>query len=202
MVFFAALSILRPSRGDSLWTYVPASLERRPLETFAIAETPTEKVVTVVGADRPAPHPHSEPLRVFSVDIPVPSPGRDDQPPPPGAAAAAFPEGAHWPDATGRIVAAPPAPTASKGAVLRNPWEVRIHSGPAGVDTLFVCGGIVAGGEGGSVAILNGHVVRRGDTLGRFGVARIAAVGVVLERDGSYFVIPLGRRTTITFSGG
>jgi hypothetical protein len=70
------------------------------------------------------------------------------------------------------------------------------------VETAFLCGGIVAGGEGGPIAIVNGHVVRQGDTLGHFGVARVIADGVLLQRGGSYFVIPLGRRTIVSTTDG
>jgi hypothetical protein len=70
------------------------------------------------------------------------------------------------------------------------------------MDTVFLCGGIVAGGDAGPIAILNGHVVRQGDAMGRFGVYRVFAAGVVLERNGTFYVIPRGTRTTITAVDG
>jgi hypothetical protein len=45
---------------------------------------------------------------------------------------------------------------------------------------------------------LNGHILRRGETLGGFSVARILANEVVLERNGSYVVLPRGRHVTVT----
>jgi hypothetical protein len=85
---------------------------------------------------------------------------------------------------------------------VRNPWEVRIRPKSAGKDAVFLCGGIVSGGDGGPVAFLNGRVVRKGDAVGKFSVARVLASGVLLEVDGSYYVVPCGRRTTITGAGG
>jgi hypothetical protein len=66
------------------------------------------------------------------------------------------------------------------------------------MDTVFVFGGLVAGGDGGPVGILNSHVVRPGDLLGSYRVAGILAKGLVLEADGSYFVVPRGARTIIS----
>jgi hypothetical protein len=74
---------------------------------------------------------------------------------------------------------------------------VRTHAKSSSEDSVFLCGGFVVGGEGGPVAILNGRLVKRGSTLGGFAVSGISAVGVVLERNGSFFVLPFGRRTSI-----
>jgi hypothetical protein len=200
LLFFGAVVSAETARCETAWTYVPASTEGRALEAYSIADTPTDKVVTVVGAISGVPRRSSEPLRVFAVDLPVPSVVATNRPSP-VALSQAVPEGARWPDAGGRILAVSPLP-ADTAKVLRNPWDVRIHKGPVGVDTVFLCGGIVAGGDAGPVAILNGHIVRQGDTVGRFGVCRVIAAGVVLERNGSYFVIPRGTRTTITAVDG
>ena len=84
---------------------------------------------------------------------------------------------------------------------LRNPWDMRGHPRPAVSETLFLCGGIVAGGAGGPVGLLNGRVVKRGDSLGAFSVAGILSSGVLLERGGTFFVAPLGKRTVISTAG-
>ncbi len=196
ILFLGAIGSARLARCESAWTYLPASIEARPLEAFAVAEAPTDKVVTVVGTNPIVAHRNLEPLRVFAVEIPLPSGELTEQ-----ALPAAFPEGAYWPDASGRIAAVPALP-ADTHRGLRNPWEVRVHKGAVGMETVFLCGGIVAGGDAGPIAILNGHIVRQGDALGRFGVAKVIAAGVILERNGSYFVIPRGIRTTISTVGG
>ena len=48
------------------------------------------------------------------------------------------------------------------------------------------------------LAILNGRIVRRGDTFGEFSLAAIFVNGLTLERNGTFIVIPRGRRTMVT----
>jgi len=86
-------------------------------------------------------------------------------------------------------------------AGIRNPWEVRSGKKPVAKEILFECGGVVTGGEGGPVAIVNGRITRRGDLLGEFTVAGILPCGVMLERNGSFIVIPRGRPTEVVVSG-
>lgn len=200
ILFLWAIFGIEPARSDSAWTYVPASVNGRSLDVLSIAEAPTEKVISFVGKDVSVPHRASEPRRVCTFGLPVASTAAAGLPVP-APKPDAVPGGAHWPDANGRITFAPTSPaTAATG--LRNPWEVRVHKGPVGVETAFLCGGIIAGGDAGPIAILNGHLVRQGDTLGQFGIARVIAAGVVLERSGSYFVIPRGTRTIVTAVDG
>ncbi len=188
------------ARGEAAWTYVPASPASRPLETYRVAEAPMDGVVTLVTSDSRTPHRHPEPPRVFAVDLPLP-PREAATRLLPARMPVSIPAGARWPDSTGRIGAVPPsAAGASKGP--RNPWEVRNLKSAVGVETVFLCGGILAGGDAGPIAILNGHVVRQGDAMGRFGVSRVFAAGVVLERNGSYYVVPRGTRTIITAVDG
>jgi hypothetical protein len=198
-IFLGAVWSTRALHGEEAWTYVPASAGSRPLEAYVIAEHPTEKVVSLVGAGPLVTRRILEPRRVFAIELPVPADGIAPQTL--ARPVAAVPLGAHWPDADGRI-AAVPSLGANTAKGLRNPWEVRIHRGSAGVDSVFLCGGVVTGGEAGPVALLNGRVVRQGDATGRFLVSSVIAAGVVLERNGSYFVIPLGTRTTITAVDG
>jgi hypothetical protein len=43
-------------------------------------------------------------------------------------------------------------------------------------------------------------VVKRGDLLGRFTVAAVARVGVVVERSGALYVVPLGRTAAVALA--
>lgn len=195
----AALFITARVSAESTWAYVPSSLDARSLGTLVVSQPPTEAVVSLIG-DVPA-HRCSplEERRVFSISIP----GRDEDQ---NAghrqtelAASPIPEGARWPDSSGRIIASSEVPVIpSKSTGVRNPWEVRIHAKSASAETVFMYGGVVAGGIGGPVAILNGHLVKRGDILGDFQVAGILSNIVLLSRCGVVFVLPLGRCTTIS----
>jgi hypothetical protein len=191
-----------PSKGDTEWTYVPASLQARSLEAFAVPAETTEKVVAYVGAIAPPVAVTPNPGRVFGFDFPTPSPEETVSAQPVTAVPRAVPNGAHWPDSGGRIAAVPPASRDAKDPGIRNPWEVRVRRMTAPKDISFVCGGIVAGGDGGAIGILNGRIIKKGDSVGRYIVADVLPIGVLLERDGSYFVIPRGARTTITTAGG
>jgi lipoprotein-anchoring transpeptidase ErfK/SrfK len=194
----AVLGLPFSARGDADWALVPASRESRSLDSFTVPEVPTEKVVRYVGS-APSSSRNSVLLPTVSFGISAQAERRSDTPQTAKAAQYAIPEGAHWPDSDGRITA-PPAvlregPIASG---VRNPWEVRADGASQRMDTVFVFGGVVAGGDGGPVGILNSHIVRPGDSLGIYRVAGILAKGLVLETGGSYFVVPRGARTTIS----
>jgi hypothetical protein len=199
MAFIAGFGASTPAIGETPWAYVPASTEARTVGVIEVPDAQTEDVVSLVGSTATHPARQSVPHRVIAVDIASPSSGQVPVASPARQLYISIPDGAHWPDSTGRIAAVRMAARdASGGAGIRNPWEVRLRTGPAGTETIFLCGGIVSGGEGGPIAILNGHIVRRGDSFGRFNVAGILGAGVLLEKGGSYFVIPRGTRTTIT----
>lgn len=199
LLLIAVLGIPAASRAETDWTYVPASRDSRAAGSVELPYAPSEGAIRLVGV-RPADRaPSGEPRKVFTIEIPDTEPLRLEATPGKEQETEAIPEGAHWPDASGMIAAAPADAAGQQGDVrIRNPWEVRVRARSAGKDAVFLCGGIICGGEGGPVAFLNGRVVRKGDTLGKFGVARVLAAGVLLERDGSYYVLPRGRRTTIT----
>ena len=156
-----------------------------------------------MGARSPGPAAAPAPRSVFAVELPD---GRAHEVRGRATArgeAEAIPDGAHWPDASGRIAAAAPAPgQAPEKSGIRNPWEVRARPSAAADDAVFLYGGIIDGGDRGPLAFLNGRAVRTGDWFGKFRVALIAAPAVLLERGGSYFVLPMGRRTTIATVGG
>jgi hypothetical protein len=110
-----------------------------------------------------------------------------------------IPAESHWPDSHDRITVGPPERgNMQVGAGIRNPWEVRVHSRSPEEETVLTCGGIIGAGDGNSVALLNGRLLRRGETLGEFNIAWVRANEVVLERNGTYLVIPRGRRVTVT----
>jgi hypothetical protein len=189
--------------GESAWAYVPASLDARGLGAIAVPSPSTEASVRLVGAGPSGLEPPVELHRVVAVDINLPRAADNDARPPGGSTECAVPEGALWPDSRERIAAVLPDPSGpAKGEVIRNPWEVRIHSKSAGNDAVFACGGIVVGGDGGPVALLNGSVVKRGVASGEFRVIGVLSNGVLLGRGGLFFVIPLGKSVTVSTVDG
>jgi len=189
------------SDGQAL-AFVPASRDTRSFEGFELLDPPSEGVVKLVGADRVVAEQHAETHRVSSIEISIPRDGDADTAPLDGSAVPGIVAKAHWPDAHGRITVGP-IENGSMPAIpeIRNPWEVRVRAKVDGKDIVFDCGGIVIGGEGGAVAILNGRIVRRGDSLGEFRIAGVIPSGVALERNGSYIMIPKGRPTTVAIVG-
>jgi hypothetical protein len=199
----AALGLSNPALGEPGWAYVPASREACTLGVIARPFLATEGVVCLVGADQACAVAPPEPRHVLRFEPSV-APGYPvDGSLEPNSDHRSVPEGALWPDASGHIVAASRAAGGSlPAASRRNPWEVRAHAASRQSDTVFLFGGIITGGEGGPVALLNGRVVRRGDVLGGFSVVAVLAAGVVLESRGTCFVVPRGMRTTVTTVDG
>jgi len=189
------------SDGDA-WSYLMAAGGFRSLGGAESARAFTDSIVTYVGADGAAAAQEAGPRSVITVDLPLP-PGSGITPHlPVELISPAFPSDSQWPDAKGRIaVGSPTRPKASGNAGIRNPWEVRSATRAAAREIPFECGGIVTGGDRGPVAIVNGRIARRGDSFGEFSVAGILPIGVMLERNGSYLVIPRGRPTTVAVSG-
>jgi hypothetical protein len=177
------------------WATVPASRGALAIETLVVPRELDEGAVRLVGAPH-GPSPVPLPLRVMAVDVGIlsasPGPKAPAAPGPPAPMARAM----LWPDPDGRIT----EPAADPGGgvqAVRNPWEVRIRQKDAGHEAVFLCGGFIAGGPGGAVAFVNGRVVKRGDTVSGFEVARVEAGVVVLARDSSSFALPMGRRVAI-----
>jgi hypothetical protein len=113
-----------------------------------------------------------------------------------------IPANALWPDARHRIlVSQEETANPTRDGEIRNPWAVRVHADHPAEETVVECGGIIGGGESGSVAFLNGRVLTQGDSLGEFSVTRILANEVVLEGHGFPIVIPRGTRVTVTLLG-
>lgn len=194
LIAFTAVGV---ALADEPWAYVPASREARTIGILETRYAPTEEDVSLVGAS-PAPSVAPAGRHVIAVPVPAPSTALGGQGGREGSAAPPIPEGSYWPDASGKIIAVVPRSGSSReSSSLGNPWEVRTRAKSSSEDSVFLCGGFVVGGEGGPVAILNGRLVKRGSTLGGFAVSGISAVGVVLERNGSFFVLPFGRRTSI-----
>jgi hypothetical protein len=199
VILFWGFSVTQ-ARCDTVWTYVPAASGMSPLEGFAVPEVPTERVVVFVGPFESEPRRVAEPVRVHAVDVPHWDDG-DHRATEQGSQA--FPPGSLWPGPDGRVVASHPMPQdEAERTGIRNPWRVRARITSAAVDIAFICGGLIGGGDGGPVAILNGRVVRRGDSVGRFRVSLVIAEGVLLEEGGLCIVIPRGRRTTVSLVGG
>lgn len=189
-----APAALLASDGPNL-SSVPAAMGAAVSKQWTPPDLLSVGVVRIVGVAGGSMSRSDAPTRVFSVEI---SALRVADSPAGTPAGRAMPANARWPDAHDRIEIGPaddPARRAS--AEARNPWEIRVRQKGATTETVFMCGGIIEAGNGGAVAILNGKVARRGDTALGFSVADVVAAGVVLERNGAFFVIPRGRRTTL-----
>src|SRR5580698_3785329 len=154
-----------PAFGESHWSDVPASASATALDTVYVPDAPTEAVVTLVGAVATGKAPSAAPLRVFGTDLVIPVDAAVDGREAQKSALLPAPEGARWPDGSGRIAVEPVARDLLAEVRLRNPWEMRVRPRPAVSENQFLCGGIVAGGPGGPIGIMNGHVVKRGDSL-------------------------------------
>jgi hypothetical protein len=182
------------------WAYVPAQRCARFVGELGIARPALEDVVKVVGAFEPAE------MRDESLSSPVAfGPTKD------GACETAaekpteppIPSGAHWPKSDDTItVAADDRPGTAGSARARNPWEIRTDETSKRNASIFCCGGIIAGGPSGNVAIVNGRVARQGDLIDGYRVTIITPVDVILERDESTFVIPLEHNITIESNRG
>jgi hypothetical protein len=198
-----ALCAASPSWAESAWAVVPSSLDARSMASLTVPEAATEADVRLVGVVAAPTLPAADPHHVVCVDVCARQAGLPEVNVPTGTTESRLPEGVRWPDSSGRIVAVLPEKGASpSGSIMRNPWEIRIHPRQAGNESVFACGGIVAGGAFGPIAIVNGRVVRQGDALGRFRIACILREGVVLGRDGLLLVLPVGRSTTVSTIGG
>ena len=174
------------------WAYLPATSDTPALGFVAVPRPLDESAIRLVGTGAPGPEAStpSGPVLALSVGAWKALDGTLSR----------FPPDARWPDAGGRI-ALPPAPLPPKASGIRNPWEIRLGRAPAERETTIECGGTIIGGEGGPVAIVNGRNMRRGDALGEFRVVMIRPEGVLLERRGSFIVVPAGRRAVVAPSG-
>jgi hypothetical protein len=196
----AVLSVTaRAQDGATSWATVPASRDSQQLEVVRVPSPSTEEIVTLVNRRNRAVVPPPAPRLVFSVDI-------REQPEMPNAVRTfaadsdtAVPSGALWPGVDGRITEAASVSGPIPGShAVRNPWEVRVRSKVSRADSVFVCGGIIAGGDAAPIAFVNGKIERRGDALDGFVVDAVLASTVILDRNGTRYVLPLGRRTTIS----
>jgi hypothetical protein len=194
-LFLAAAAGHAAAPADPRWAYLSAGREPTTLGMLELARPLDESVIRLVGSGPAAGEAAARPpAPVGALKLEEPGPR------PPGPDGPGFPPDARWPDAGGRITLPLPA-AAPQAAGLRNPWEIRSAHPLSEHETVLECGGTLIGGEGGSVAIVNGRNVRRGDGLGEFRVAKIRSEGVLLERRGSYLVVPTGRRATVVASG-
>jgi hypothetical protein len=201
MRMLAALALPPLIAGASVpdgpfWAAVPASRAASVTGSIAVPDEVTGEVIRFVGPTGSGGGQKAVSRRVFTVEVSSPAAEATSAS---GVTDQAVPAGAYWPDAHDRIAVSPLGPGAPQGApAIRNPWEVRARPRGPGEETVIACGGIIGGGDGGPVALLNGRVLRRGDTLGQFSVARVLVNEVVLERNGSFVVIPRGRRVTVS----
>ncbi len=197
LLFGAGFAASGYSSDEGALAFIAAAEESPAVGTLALPLSLDDSVVRLVAIRSLAGPPPPRAGRVQSVPIP----GPESPPPPidapPSLAEAPFPPEARWPDSRGRI-SLPSAESAPKAGAMSNPWVVRIARKLLERETVFECGGSIIGGEGGPVAILNGRNVRPGDSLGEFRVVQIHPEGALLERGGSFFVIPGGHRATVS----
>jgi hypothetical protein len=106
-----------------------------------------------------------------------------------------MPEGALYPDANG-IIFAGRAGNKNFSASVRNPWDIRVLQKTSLTEFKMVFGGMIVG-DGKAVAFVNGEAYARGDRIGMFNLAEIRFAEVVLESNGTYYVLPEGRKVTV-----
>jgi hypothetical protein len=200
--FILAMCTAAPASADTLWASVPASIEARQRSTIAVPSDFTDSVVSLVGTVSAPVDVQDRRHPVISFDLPGASEGGGDGTPS-KPDFAIVPEGAHRADSNNRISAGSPSAGIASGIpVGRNPWEVSVGPKASEADVMFLCGGIIGGGSRGPIAFLNGRIVKRGDGMDRFRIAGVLRDGVLLEKDGSFFVLPLGKRTIVSTGGG
>ncbi len=202
-VLCAAAGLAPCALGDQVVAYVPASRDSRVMGVFREPTAPSEADVRYVGPAPAGVQHQAGQRRTLRIEIPEEPPAEETGEAGPVPAAPDVPEGAQWPDSRGRIVVAPPpGPGASTGAAVSNPWEMRIRPHHQGRDTELFCGSVIIGGDRGPVAIVNGRILRRGDSLGDFSVSGVVREGVILELLGRLLVAPRGKTTIVSDSGG
>jgi len=198
---FLFLCLAAPSPcADAVWAAVPSN----PLAP--IAGVPEGNLRSTSGEVRFVPQRNAgaeaapAPRRVLSVVLDEVAGAASKPASGPAAEPQDIPEEAFWPDGRDRIVAGAPRAGVQAASNPRNPWELRAR--PTGATEMVLAwGGVIVPDSGVPVAFLNGTVVRRGDLIGGFSVARVSTAAVVLERAGLFFVVPRGRRVTVVQEG-
>ena len=104
-----------------------------------------------------------------------------------------------WPDGDGAVILyARNYENGPTKTAHRNPWEIGKPVTTSDIDSKFFCGGVIIEEAGSGVAILNGRVVRSGDKCGPFCVVGVTPAGVILRQKGTCFMVPRGRRVTVS----
>jgi hypothetical protein len=189
LITIGLLLSVRADHGDPIGAYVPTSPEAQPLGGVRTASKFPDNLVRVVGTAGPRASAGSSLSSAGGTDYPI---RNDSTPCEPNSIDATVPFGALWPDKNDTIVVKPRnAP--NELSEIRNPWEIRSSDLTSRSKSTFKCGGTIVGGVGGAVAFVNDRIVRRGDIIGAFEVASVVSVGIVLEKSGSYLVVPRGR---------
>jgi hypothetical protein len=186
--------------GESIWAYVPAHRPSSSVDGIAAEGPLSDNLIKYIGA---VPNVERQNTRVVRVELPGIVNAVSRQPDLIGTTAPKLTTSALWPNADDKIAFVPRKAREISGVPkFRNPWEARTLQNVRSDPVVLSCGGIIVGGVGGDVAILNGRIVTSGDVIGAYRVSIIVPEGVVLDRDGSLFVIPLGRHITIETAGG
>jgi hypothetical protein len=183
---------------DQGWSEVQAARGAHIPLTLSVPGTTSGEEVRLVGVRQSVPSESQAVQRVILVEL--------DQAGPIGAPApASLPSvqalaGALHPDEGDRITLDSQG-IAGSLIEARNPWEERRNSPKSLAESRFFFGGYIAGGGAGPVALVNGRIIRQGDAIGEFRVARILSHQLFLERKGVFLEIPPGRLTVVTTVG-
>src|ERR1700678_2996356 len=142
-----------PLADRPAWGSIPADRSVQLQGSLDLPESVTDEVMRFVGTKPGRALQDAEPKPVFAVAIPSPADVES------GAAVAAsdqsVPANALWPDGQHRISGSQgETSNLTRDAEIRNPWAVRVHADHPAEETVVECGGIIGGGEGGSVAFL------------------------------------------------
>ncbi len=205
MLFLLIVSVLAPTAigsNDLMWSIIPAAHSKSSHEEVEVPNATKEDEVRIVGVHLPEELPEKSLCRVLSIELPSNHNESSKAPIELDANEASIPTDAQWPDEHDQIALDRVVHTdTNKDSFVRNPWEVRIIPKNARSNDVFFFGSIIEGGEAGPIAILNGQIVKRGDTVGEYSVSSILVNALMLDRNGSHIVIPLGKRITVAIAG-
>jgi hypothetical protein len=108
-----------------------------------------------------------------------------------------IPTDALWPDSDGSIHPSAAAVAKSKSnSQRRNPWET-VGRKTVKAQASFRWDAVIIGGDN-AIGVLNGRIVKEGDSLDGFKIEGVYPEGVVVELKTEKYVITRDRRITIT----
>jgi hypothetical protein len=195
LLVIATQTSLVVKMSGSMWAFVPEQRDASFVGEINVPSTPSTVAITIVG---PSKTTKWNDQRVLNFSFPNLEDGVAQEAKSKRTNNSIIPPDANWPKLDGTIGPVLHAGNDTIGRPAdRNPWTVRTINGTHSEAFVVKCGGVIIGGAGGDVALLNGSIVREGDLISGFAVGVVTLIGVVLKRNGSSFVVPLGRNVTI-----